>query len=37
MSDIRLFNLVGGAATELDGQASDLKNPLLEIEWEVRP
>jgi predicted transport protein len=28
MSDIKLFKLVGGVATELDGQASDLEKPL---------
>lgn len=28
MSDIKLFRLSGGAATELQGNASDLERPL---------
>jgi len=38
MSDIKLFNLVSGVATELDGQASDLEKPLQNlIESNLEP
>lgn len=38
MSDIKLFSLVGGVATELDGQASDLEKPLQNlIESNLEP